>query len=81
MCHKNLIRLRRVFKKNLKASKLSEHPPSGEKLSKDLGGNIGCRVVLNTFMWRFSFCRYADDEIQEISLDFYPYYCRSLEPS
>ena len=28
---------------NLNASKPSEHPPSGEKMSKGLGGNIGCR--------------------------------------
>ena len=32
-----------LFKKNLTTSKPSEHPPSGEKLSKDLGRNIGCR--------------------------------------
>ena len=33
-----------MFKKNLNASKPFEHPPSaGEKLSKGLGGNIGCR--------------------------------------
>ena len=32
-----------VFKKNLNASKPSEHPPSGEKMSKGLGGNIGSR--------------------------------------
>ena len=31
------------FKKNLNAFKPSEHPPSGEKMSKGLGGNIGCR--------------------------------------
>ena len=38
-----------VFKKNLNASKPSEHPPSGEKMSKVLGGNIGCRRQ-NLFM-------------------------------
>ena len=27
----------------LNGSKPSEHPPTGEKLSKYLGGNIGCR--------------------------------------
>ena len=32
-----------LFKKNLNASKPSEHPPSGEKMSEGLGGNIGCR--------------------------------------
>ena len=32
-----------LFKKNLNASKPSEHPPSGGKMSKGLGGNIGCR--------------------------------------
>ena len=32
-----------VFKKNLNESKPSEHPPSEEKMSKGLGGNIGCR--------------------------------------
>ena len=32
-----------MFKKNLNASKPSEHPPSGEKLSKYLRENIGCR--------------------------------------
>ena len=32
------------LEKNLNASKPSEHPPSGGNLSKDLGGNIGCRV-------------------------------------
>ena len=32
-----------VFKKNLNVSKPAEHPPSGEKLSKGLGENIGCR--------------------------------------
>ena len=32
-----------VFKKNLNASKPSEHPPSGGKMSKGLGGNIGCK--------------------------------------
>ena len=33
-----------LFKKNLNASKPSDHPPSGEKMSKGLvGGNIGCR--------------------------------------
>ena len=33
-----------IFKKNLNASKPSEHPPSGEKMSEGfLGGNIGCR--------------------------------------
>ena len=31
------------FGKNLNAFKPSEHPPSVEKLSKDLGGKIGCR--------------------------------------
>ena len=31
------------LKKNLNASKPFEQPPSGEKLSKRLGGNIGCR--------------------------------------
>ena len=31
------------FKKNLNASKPSEHPPSEGKMSKGLGGNIGCR--------------------------------------
>ena len=36
-------RQQRVFKKILNASKPSEHPPSGEKLSKDLDGNIVCR--------------------------------------
>ena len=30
-----------LFKKNLDASK-PEHPPSGGKMSKGLGGNIGC---------------------------------------
>ena len=29
--------------KNLNTSKPCEHPPSGEKLTKKLGGNIGCR--------------------------------------
>ena len=28
----------------MNASKPSEHPPSEEKMSKGLGGNIGCRV-------------------------------------
>ena len=32
-----------LFKKSLNASKPSEHPPSGEKMSKGLGGNVGCR--------------------------------------
>ena len=33
-----------IFRKNLNAFKPSEHPPSGEKLSKYLGENIiGCR--------------------------------------
>ena len=32
-----------VFKKNLNASKPSEHPPSGEKMSEGSRGNIGCR--------------------------------------
>ena len=32
-----------LFKKNLNASKPSEHPPSGGKMSKGLGVNIGCR--------------------------------------
>ena len=36
-------RLGNLFKKNLNASKSSEHPPLGEKLSKKIGGNIGCR--------------------------------------
>ena len=43
-----------VFKKNLNASKPSEHPPSGEKMSKGLGGNIGCRdkgFSLKTSLW------------------------------
>ena len=31
------------FKKNLHASKPSEHPLSGERLSKDLGENFKCR--------------------------------------
>ena len=35
--------IKRVFKKNLNAPKPSEHAPSGEKMSKGLGGNIGCR--------------------------------------
>ena len=34
---------RGFLRKNLNASKPSEHPPSGEKLSKYLGGDIGCR--------------------------------------
>ena len=29
--------------KHLNASRSSEHPPSGEKMFKGLGGNIGCR--------------------------------------
>ena len=29
------------FKKNLNASKPSEHPSSGGKMSEGLGGNIG----------------------------------------
>ena len=43
--YNNLIKCRKeVFKKNLNASKPSEHPPSGEKMSEGLGGNInGCR--------------------------------------
>ena len=33
-----------LFKKNLNASKPSEHPPQVERVSKGfLGGNIGCR--------------------------------------
>ena len=32
-----------LFKKNLNASKPSEHLPSGGKMSKGLGGSIGCR--------------------------------------
>ena len=36
--------------KNLNASKPSEHPPSGEKLSKGLGGNIGYCRDKNFFM-------------------------------
>ena len=32
-----------MLDKNPNASKPSEPPPSGEKLSKYLGGNIGCR--------------------------------------
>ena len=33
-----------VFKKNLNASRSSEHPPvRGEKMSKHLGGTIGCK--------------------------------------
>ena len=32
-----------LFKKNLNASKPSEHPPQVEKCLKGLGGNIGCR--------------------------------------
>ena len=32
-----------VFWKNLNASKPPEHPPSGKKMSEDLGGNIGYR--------------------------------------
>ena len=32
-----------ALKKNLNASKPSEYPPSGRKLSKDLGGNIDRR--------------------------------------
>ena len=32
-----------LFKKYLNASERSEHPPPGAKLSKGLGGNIGCR--------------------------------------
>ena len=36
-------------KKNLNASKPSEHPASGEKLSSCLGGNIGCRDKNSTW--------------------------------
>ena len=32
-----------ILKKKTSASKSYEHPPLGEKLSKYLGGNIGCR--------------------------------------
>ena len=32
-----------AFKENLNASKPSEHPPSGGKMTEGLGGNIGCR--------------------------------------
>ena len=32
-----------VFRKNLNASKPSEHPPQVEECLKGLGGNIGCR--------------------------------------
>ena len=38
-----VLSFRIVFKKTLNASKPSEHPPSGEKMSKGLGGNIGSR--------------------------------------
>ena len=31
-----------IFKKNMNASKPSEHPPSGGKMSEGLGGDIGC---------------------------------------
>ena len=34
-------RVYRNLKKNLDASKPSEYPPSGEKMSTGLGGNIG----------------------------------------
>ena len=39
----NLSLLPCVIKKNMNASKPSEHPLSGDKMSKGLGGNIGCR--------------------------------------
>ena len=57
------ISVRVILKKHLNASKPSEHPPSGEKLSKYLGGNIGCRpLLLLIFLmplrhrWRVYFC-------------------------
>ena len=37
------VRPRFVFRKNLNASKPSEHPPQVEECLKGLGGNIGCR--------------------------------------
>ena len=37
--NRNVIGL--ALKKKLNASKLSEHPPAGGKLSKILGGNVG----------------------------------------
>ena len=37
------------------ASKPSEHPPSGESMSKGLGGNIGCRdETSSTFAVKFA---------------------------
>ena len=43
MClHEQLV-LWVCLKKNMNASKPSEHLLSGEKLARDLGGNIGCR--------------------------------------
>ena len=38
-----------MFKKNLNAFKPSEHPPSGEKMSKGLGGNIDCKYKITSW--------------------------------
>ena len=43
-----------VFKKNLNASKPSEHPPSGEEMSKGLGENIGCMHRDKTSSWHLN---------------------------
>ena len=42
-CYSSAKFLRGVFKKNLNASKPSEHPPQVEECLKGLGGNIGSR--------------------------------------
>ena len=38
-----------VFKKNLNASKPSQHPSSGGKVSKGLAGNIGSRDKISSW--------------------------------
>ena len=44
-----------MFKKNLGASKPYEHPPSGEKMSKGLGGNMGGLKRQNLFVVSYGF--------------------------
>ena len=37
------------FKKNLNASRSSEHPSQGEKMSKRVGGIIGCKYKTSSW--------------------------------
>ena len=54
--YKDFLRGNIIYTK-YKAPKPSEHPPSGEKISNDLGWNIGCRDKTLHYIKMISSCQ------------------------